>query len=198
MPASKYWEIWDKTPFGANYDTGEYVKALYTTAAMQKRPSPDMLWRTSIRSHRLGDVEVGDGDLHTVLQPLDKLRFMPLGYASAEDDVPFSEGLGLGQHARLRASNGPVIHRDGFLYGFALFGRPQKSVFKPESVLIPPERPPICPDLPRKSHRSAAGATSAYFHAEIACWTWPARWWKPSTSWMKASRRCGNRSSGGR
>jgi hypothetical protein len=30
--------------------------------AMQKRPSPDMLWRTSVRAHKLGGVEVRDGD----------------------------------------------------------------------------------------------------------------------------------------
>jgi cytochrome P450 len=30
--------------------------------AMQKRPSPDMLWRTAVRDHRLGNVDVRDGD----------------------------------------------------------------------------------------------------------------------------------------
>jgi Dyp-type peroxidase family len=30
--------------------------------AMQKRPSPDMLWRTAVRDHRLGEVDVRDGD----------------------------------------------------------------------------------------------------------------------------------------
>ncbi len=30
--------------------------------AMQKRPAPDMLWRTATRRHRLGGVEVEDGD----------------------------------------------------------------------------------------------------------------------------------------
>lgn len=30
--------------------------------AMQKRPSPDMLWRTSVCRHRLGSVDVEDGD----------------------------------------------------------------------------------------------------------------------------------------
>jgi len=30
--------------------------------AMQKRPSPDMLWRTAVRTHQLGEVEVVDGD----------------------------------------------------------------------------------------------------------------------------------------
>ncbi len=31
--------------------------------AMQKRPAPDMLWRTAIRAHQLGDVSVNLGDM---------------------------------------------------------------------------------------------------------------------------------------
>ena len=58
-----------------------------------------------LAASQINEVKVGDGELHSVLQPLDKLRNMPLGYASLDDDVPFSEGLGLGQHDRLQAAN---------------------------------------------------------------------------------------------
>ena len=53
----------------------------------------------------INEVKVGDGDLHTVLDPLDNLRRMPVGYASIGEEVPFSEGLGLSQHERLRDAN---------------------------------------------------------------------------------------------
>jgi Dyp-type peroxidase family len=46
---------------------GAFVRAERALAeplerAMQKRPSPDMLWRTAIHKHRLGAVDVEDGD----------------------------------------------------------------------------------------------------------------------------------------
>ena len=53
----------------------------------------------------INEGRVGDGDLHTVLDPLDNLRRMPLGYASIGQDVPFTEGLGLSQHERIRDAN---------------------------------------------------------------------------------------------
>ncbi len=58
-----------------------------------------------LAASQINETKVADGDLHTVLQPLDKLRYMPLGYASLDDSAPVSESLGLGQHERLRAAN---------------------------------------------------------------------------------------------
>ena len=53
----------------------------------------------------INEVKVGDGDLHTVLDPLDSLRRMPVGYASIGEEVPFTEGVGLSQHERLQDAN---------------------------------------------------------------------------------------------
>ncbi len=58
-----------------------------------------------LASNIINETKVGDGDLHTVLQPLDKLRFMPAGYASQGDPVPVTAGFGLSQHDRLRDAN---------------------------------------------------------------------------------------------
>ncbi|MEL6997506.1 MAG: type VI secretion system membrane subunit TssM [Pseudomonadota bacterium] len=60
----------------------------------------------------INEVKIGDGDLHTVLEPLDNLRRMPLGYASVGGEIPFTEGLGLSQHERLQDSN-ISSYRDG-------------------------------------------------------------------------------------
>ena len=53
----------------------------------------------------INEVEIGDGDLHTVLDPLDSLRRMPLGYSSIGEEIPFTQELGLGQHERLQDAN---------------------------------------------------------------------------------------------
>jgi type VI secretion system protein ImpL len=58
----------------------------------------------------INEPRVGDGDLHMVVASLDKLRFMPLGYATRDDGVPFGEGFGLAQHERLRAANIDAYH----------------------------------------------------------------------------------------
>ncbi|MEM7422238.1 MAG: type VI secretion system membrane subunit TssM [Pseudomonadota bacterium] len=52
----------------------------------------------------INETEITDPDLQPVLDPLDSLRLMPLGYASA-DEVPLTQGLGLSQHERLRDAN---------------------------------------------------------------------------------------------
>lgn len=54
---------------------------------------------------KINQTEIDDGDLNTVLAPLEKLRHMPLGYATRDEDVPVLEQMGLGQQERLRAAN---------------------------------------------------------------------------------------------
>lgn len=61
---------------------------------------------------QLNEAKVGDGDLHTVLAPLDTLRTMPMGYTTRDEDIPITQQFGLGQHARLRAGN-IGAYRDG-------------------------------------------------------------------------------------
>jgi len=54
---------------------------------------------------RLTEARIGDGELFSVLSPLDKLRFMPMGYSTRDESVPLTEGFGLSQHRRLRRAN---------------------------------------------------------------------------------------------
>ena len=54
---------------------------------------------------QLSEAEVGDSDLHTVLAPLEKLRTMPLGYSTRDEDIPLTQRFGLGQHNRMRTAN---------------------------------------------------------------------------------------------
>ncbi|MEM1163444.1 MAG: type VI secretion system membrane subunit TssM, partial [Pseudomonadota bacterium] len=54
---------------------------------------------------QLAEAKIGDGDLGAVLAPLDKLRNMPQGYASRDDDIPLTQTFGLSQHEDLRRAN---------------------------------------------------------------------------------------------
>lgn len=58
-----------------------------------------------LASDQINQSKIDDGDLHVILAPLEKLRSLPLGYASRDEGTPMAEGFGLGQHARLRAAN---------------------------------------------------------------------------------------------
>lgn len=68
-------------PLPGAYERAEAALKPWLARAIQKRPAPDLLWRTATRDHRLGDVEVG----------ADERIFIGLVSALAEDS---SAGLG--------------------------------------------------------------------------------------------------------
>ena len=59
----------------------------------------------------INQTEVNDGDLAAVLPMLHKLRFIRAGYSTQGEAVPFTESVGLSQHARLRDAN-TAAYRD--------------------------------------------------------------------------------------
>ena len=84
---------------------GAWAYSYMQNKQLQKEVDHAVTEYEQLALNELNQTEIGDGDLHTILQPLNKLRYMPAGYASQDDGVPFTAGLGLSQHDRLRDTN---------------------------------------------------------------------------------------------
>ncbi len=80
-------------------------------AALQDQTDHAVDEYRELAANTINQLEVADGDLHTILDPLEKLRYMPLGYATLDEGVPLTQGFGLSQHDRLRDAN-TATYRD--------------------------------------------------------------------------------------